>query len=75
MQNRIRYTRIALTGLGVWTVLSSFIVISWAWQEEAYPDISLVIILFGVLLALGGGCLALRGMKYGTPGTVASPGR
>ena len=69
MQNRIRYIRLALTAVGVWTVLLSFIVLlriteSHAWQDDTLSAISIALLLLGTLLALGGGCLALRGMKY-----------
>ena len=73
MQNRIRFVRLALTALGVWTVIQSFIVIfrainQWrGWQGDALSDASIVALLLGVLLALGGGCLALRGIKYQSP--------
>jgi hypothetical protein len=71
MQNPIRYVRLALTAVGVSTVLLSFVVIFRAtrlraWQEDGLSDISIAVLLLGVLLALGGGCLALRGMKYGS---------
>jgi hypothetical protein len=69
MQNRTRFTRLALTGLGVWTVLLSFIVMFratelHAWQDDALSGISIAVLLLGMSLALGGGCLALRGVKY-----------
>ena len=37
-----------------------------AWQGDALSDASIVALLLGVLLALGGGCLALRGIKHGS---------
>ena len=36
-----------------------------AWQGDALSDASIVALLLGVLLALGGGCLAIRGIKHG----------
>jgi len=71
MQNQIRYVRLALTALGLWTVMLSFMVIFRAitqlraWQGDALSDASIVALLLGVLLALGGGCLAIRGIKHG----------
>jgi len=35
-----------------------------AWQGDALYDVSIVCLLLGVLLALGGGGLAFRGIKY-----------
>jgi hypothetical protein len=70
MQNQIRSVRLAITAVGLLTVMLSFIVIFRAitqlraWQGDALSDASIVALLLGVLLALGGGCLALRGMKY-----------
>ncbi len=72
MKNQIRYVRLALTALGLWTVMLSFLVIFRAitqlraWQGDALSDASIVALLLGVLLALGGGCLALRGIKQGS---------
>ncbi len=37
-----------------------------AWQGDALSYASIVALLLGVLLALGGGCLALRGIKHGS---------
>jgi len=70
MQNQIRHVRLALTALGLWTVTLSFMVIFGAinqlraWQGDALYDVSIVCLLLGVLLALGGGGLAFRGIKY-----------
>jgi hypothetical protein len=69
MQNQQRYIRLALTAVGLWTVLLSFTVMfpaiqHGALQDDAVSDISIAVLLLGVFLALGGGCLALRGMKY-----------
>jgi len=70
MQTQIRYVRLTLTALGLWTVMLSFIVIFRAttqlraWQGDALSDASIVAILLGVLLAVGGGCLVVRGIKY-----------
>ncbi len=72
MQNQIRSVRLAITAVGLLTVMLSFIVIFRAitqlraWQGDALSDASIVALLLGVLLALGGGCLALRGMKHGS---------
>ena len=35
-----------------------------AWQDDPLFDASIVVLLLGLLLALGGGCLVLRGIKY-----------
>lgn len=72
MQNQIRYIRLALIVLGLWTVTLSFMIIFGAiaqlraWQGDALSDASIVALLLGVLLTLGGGCLALRGIKFGS---------
>jgi hypothetical protein len=72
MQNQIRYVRLAITALGLLAVMLSFIVIFRTitelhpWQGDALSDASIVVLLLGVLLALGGGCLALRGIKHGS---------
>ena len=71
MQTQIRNVRLALTALGLWTVMLSFLVIFraitqlQAWQGDALSDACIVALLLGVLLALGGGCLAIRGIKHG----------
>ena len=66
---RHQVIRLALTALGIWTVMLSFVVMFRAtsphvWQDDAISDISVAVLVLGTLLALGGGCLALRGMRY-----------
>jgi hypothetical protein len=69
MQNQIRSVRLAITAVGLLTLMLSFIVIFRAitqlraWQGDALSDASIVALLLGVLLALSGGCLAVRGIK------------
>jgi hypothetical protein len=71
MQNQIRYVRLAITAVGLLAVMLSLIVIFRTitelhpWQGDALSDASMVALLLGVLLALGGGCLAHRGIKHG----------
>lgn len=69
MQYQTRYTRLSLMALGVWTVLLSFIVMLRVTelrvgQDDALSDVSIVVLLLSLLLALGGGCLVVRGMRY-----------
>jgi len=65
-----RYVRVTLTALGLGTVLLSFMLLLHgasglrAWDADMLPDISISVLILGVLLALGGGCLVFRGMKY-----------
>ena len=72
MQNQIRFVRLAITAVGLLTVMLSFIVIFSAitqlraWHGDALSDASMVALLLGVLLALGCGCLALRGFRHGS---------
>ena len=78
MKNQTRYTRIVLAVLGLWTVVQSVKVILiataqlGAWHQGPPSDAPTVVLLFGVLLALGGGCLTVRGIKY--QGRAAKPG-
>ena len=71
MENPTRYVRMALTAVGIWTMLLSLRVIIVAGSQlqelegDGLFDASIVVLLLGVLLSLGGGCLAVCGMKYG----------
>jgi hypothetical protein len=55
MQTRIRYVRVGLTVLGLWTLMVSFVVIFRAitqlraWQGDALSDASMVVLLLGIL--------------------------
>jgi len=70
MINQIRYTRIALALCGVWTVLQGVRVILiataqlGAGHQGTPPEAPTIVLLLGVLLALGGGCLTVRGITY-----------
>ena len=72
MENQIRYVRLALTAVGLWTVILSFIVVFRAisqmpaWHGDPLWEVSIVVLLLGVFLAVGGGCLVFRGRKYGS---------
>ena len=75
MLKKTRYIRIALAIVGLWTSVSSFLVIRMAIpelsgaREDALSDVSMVILLLGILLAIGGACLAQRGIKYQSDAT------
>lgn len=71
MPKHIRYIRLLLIALGLFTVLVSFVAICRATallravHGDSLFNASIVAFLLGILLALGGGCLALRGRNYG----------
>lgn len=73
MQTQMKSIRLVLIALGLWTLLLSLMVIAPAVaqlrtpQEDALSDASIVLLMLGVLLALGGACLARRGLNYATP--------
>ena len=70
MQTQTRKVRITLTALGLWTIVAGFIDIFVAttqlrgWRGDPLSDASIVALLLGVLLAVGGASLVVRGMKY-----------
>jgi len=72
MQTDMKAVRFILIALGLWTLLLGLMVIFSAvaqlrtFQEDPLSDASIVLLFLGVLLALGGACLAHRGLKYGT---------
>ena len=70
VQKQIIYTRVALASVGVLTICAGLMVILNAitqlrtWEGDPLSDASIALLFLGALLALGGGCLARRGMKY-----------
>ncbi len=70
MQTQIRNVRITLATLGLWTIVAGFMDIFVAitqlrtWQGDPLSGASIVALLLGVLLAVGGASLVVRGIKY-----------
>ena len=62
--------RIIIIALGMQTVVAGFMGIRGAinqmraWQGDPLSEASFVLLLLGILLAIGGGWLVLRGIKY-----------
>lgn len=71
MEKRINYVRPFLVALSALTVTESGVVVFRsasllrAWHGDALFDASMVVLLLGVMLGIGGACLAFRGIKDG----------